>query len=166
MEFRLLGSLEILASGRLLQLSSPRQRILLTMLVLEANRVVPLERLVDALWDDEPPATAKNQVQTCISALRHHLADVGAGEPISTQAPGYLLRVPNGALDIANFRHLVSQGRAAADQQPEEAVRQLRAALDLWRGPSIGDQVMNGEKQNVIARSQLDDRSSNERAIL
>jgi DNA-binding SARP family transcriptional activator len=134
MEFRLLGSLEILANGAPLQLSSPRQRILLTMLLLEANRVVPLERLVDALWDDQPPVTAKSQVQTCISALRHQLADAGAGELISTQPPGYLIHVPDGALDIEIFRHLVGEGRAAAGQQPEEAARQLRAAIALWRG--------------------------------
>lgn len=151
MEFRLLGPLEILANGRLLQLGSPRQRILLTMLLLEANRVVPLERLVDALWDDQPPMTAKNQVQTCISALRHQLADIGAGELISTRVPGYLIRVPDGTLDLANFRYMVSQGRAAADQQPEEAVRELRAALALWRGPAaagIGGKVV----QAVAAR--------------
>jgi DNA-binding SARP family transcriptional activator len=136
MEFRLLGALEISASGTLLQLNSPRQRIVLTVLLLEANRVVPLERLVAALWDDKPPVTAKNQVQTCISALRHQLAGAGAATVISTRAPGYLIRIPDGALDIVNFRQLVSQGRATADQQPEEAVRQLRAALALWRGPA------------------------------
>jgi DNA-binding SARP family transcriptional activator len=136
MEFRLLGSLEILGNGGLVQIGSPHQRVVLAMLLFDANRVVPLGRLVDAIWDDEPPVTARSQVQMCVSALRRQLTNDGAGQLISTRAPGYAIRISDGALDIATFRCRADRGRAAADQQPEEAVRELRAALALWRGPA------------------------------
>lgn len=135
MEFRVLGSLEIAANGRLLQFGSLRQRVVLAMLLFEANRVVPLSRLIDAVWD-EPPATARTQVQTCISALRRQLAEIGGGWIISTSAPGYMIGVPDADLDVASFRRLAIQGRDAAAARPEDAVRELRAALALWRGPA------------------------------
>jgi len=137
MDFKLLGSLEVVADGGTLEFGSARQSIVLSMLLLQANRVVPLSRLVDAVWDDDPPVTAKSQVQTCISALRRQLASVGSGRVIVTHSVGYAIRVPDDALDVAKFEHLTSRGRAAsADDRAEEAVLDLRTALALWRGPA------------------------------
>lgn len=139
-EYRLLGSLEIVVGDRNLQISSARQRIVLAMLLLQANKVVPVRQLVDAVWDDNPPVTAKSQIHTCISGLRGQLASAGAARVIVTHPVGYAMTVPDGGLDIANFEQLVSRGRAAAaDNRAEEAVPDLRAALALWRGPAGSD---------------------------
>jgi DNA-binding SARP family transcriptional activator len=135
-EFRLLGPLEIVSNGQLTEISSHRQRIVLSMLLLQANHVVPLGRLVDAVWSDTPPVTAKSQIQACISALRRQLAGA-AGCEIATRAVGYSILLPDQALDVGRFQQLVGRGRAAAaGQQTEAAARDLRAALALWRGPA------------------------------
>jgi DNA-binding SARP family transcriptional activator len=137
MEYLLLGPLEVLADGSPMEISSTRQRILLAMLLLEANHAVPLSRLADAIWDDDPPTTAKSQVQTCVSVLRRQLAGAGDDEAIATRSAGYAIRVPENALDIMKFERMTARSRAAAaDDRPEEAVRELRAALALWRGPA------------------------------
>jgi DNA-binding SARP family transcriptional activator len=152
MEYRLLGSLEIAVGERILQISSARQRIVLAMLLLQANKVVPFGQLVDAVWDDNPPVTAKSQIHTCISGLRGQLASAGAGRAIVTRPVGYAMTVPDGGLDIANFEQLVSRGReAAADHRAEEAVPVLRAALALWRGP-VGSDVESKLVQAAAAR--------------
>jgi len=110
------------------------------MLLLQANKVVSVRQLVDAVWDDNPPATAKSQIHTCISGLRGQLASAGAERVIVTRPAGYAMTVPDGGLDIANFERLASGGRAAAaDNRAEEAVPDLRAALALWRGPACCD---------------------------
>ncbi len=135
MEFRLLGPLEVLLAGQPAEIRAPRQEIVLAVLLLEANRVVPVSKLVEALWDDNPPATAKGQVQIAVSALRRLLADSGDGGAIATRSPGYLIRLPDDALDLRRFESLTAGGAAAAAQaRLEEAAQKLRAALALWRG--------------------------------
>jgi hypothetical protein len=151
MNFRLLGSLEISIDGTSVELRSNRLRVVLAFLLLHAGRVVPVGRLVDALWDDDPPVTAKGQVQTCISTLRHLFAGFGYDGLVLTSSAGYTLQVPGGALDVANFAGLVAQARAAADQRAEEAIRGFRAALALWRGPAAED-VQSGLIQAMAAR--------------
>lgn len=137
MRFSVLGPLDVVVGTKSLDLGSGRQRVVLTMLLLHSGRAVPLNRLVDALWDDNPPVTAKGQVQTCVSALRKQLKDLGADGLVSTGPAGYRIDVPEGSLDIANFESLAEQGRAAAaEQRTEDAVRDLRAALALWHGPA------------------------------
>lgn len=136
-EFRLLGPVEVVVGSSILDFGSPRQRIVLSMLLLHANEVVPVARLVDAIWDERPPATATSQVQTCISMLRQRLDKSGAEPMIMTRSVGYAMAVPDGALDAANFEQLVGQGRAAAaDHRAEAAIEHLRVALALWRGPA------------------------------
>ncbi len=140
MHFRLLGPLEVAIGTKSLELGSSRQRVVLAMLILHAGRVVPLARLVDALWDNDPPVTAKGQVQTCVSALRRQLKDLGAEGLVSTSPAGYSIVIPEGSLDIANFENLAERGRiAAAEHRTQDAVRDLRAALALWRGPAAAD---------------------------
>jgi DNA-binding SARP family transcriptional activator len=134
-EFRLLGPLEVVVDDGVLEIGSARQRTVLSALLLQANQVVPLGRLVDAVWAESPPVTAKSQIQTCISALRRQLTGCGAGFGIVTRSVGYAILVPDHALDIENFEELANRGRAAAaDHRTEEAVLDLRAALALWRG--------------------------------
>ncbi|XRQ09018.1 BTAD domain-containing putative transcriptional regulator [Actinomadura welshii] len=136
-EFRLLGPVEVVLDGEPVGLPAARQEIVLAMLLLEANRVVPVSRLVDALWDESQPATAKSQVHISVSALRRLLARPGA-QPIETRSPGYLIRTPDDALDLKRFENLVAEAAAAAaEQRPAEAVRHYRTALALWRGPAM-----------------------------
>jgi DNA-binding SARP family transcriptional activator/tetratricopeptide (TPR) repeat protein len=134
MEFRLLGPVEIVLDSEPTAITAARQETVLAVLLLEANRVVPVSRLVDALWDDEPPTTARSQVQICVSALRRMLAPAGDGVAIMTRPSGYLLRLPENVLDVERFNALVAEGAALAGERPAEAVERYRAALALWRG--------------------------------
>jgi DNA-binding SARP family transcriptional activator/tetratricopeptide (TPR) repeat protein len=134
--FRILGPMEV-AGGRL-ALDAPRQRVVLAMLLVEANKVVPLDRLADAVWDDGPPATARSQVQICISILRRELARAGMPDMIVTRAPGYQLRVDDDDLDLLLFdRHTVEARRAVAEQRHSDAAAALRAALRYWSGEPL-----------------------------
>ena len=138
--FRLLGPLEFTINGQPVGIASARQRVVLTILLLEANRTVSLNRLIDAIWDDDPPATARSQVHTCISALRQQLSHIDAKCEIVTRPAGYEICISNNELDICEFQRLSSNGLAAAEEnRPEEAIRDLRAALRLWRGVAAAD---------------------------
>src|SRR5262245_41376058 len=103
MEFRILGPLEVVAEGRPVGLGGPKQRTLLALLLLEANRVVSSDRLIDALWEDYPPETALKGLTVHISQLRKLLGT----ERIETTPPGYRLRVEDGEFDLHRFRRLV-----------------------------------------------------------
>ncbi len=143
MEFRLLGPVEVVKDGNLQAIVAGRQEIVLALLLLEANHVVSIDRLIDALWGDRPPRTSKSQVQITVSTLRQFLGD---HDLIVTRPPGYLLRVDDEHLDLARFRSLVARGRrAAGEQRVPEAVADLRSALGLWRGLA-----MDGIQSEVI----------------
>jgi DNA-binding SARP family transcriptional activator/tetratricopeptide (TPR) repeat protein len=122
LEFRLLGPLEVLSDGVPLTLGGRKQRVLLALLLLEANRVVPTERLIDGLWEDDPPDTAHKALQVYISQLRKLLGR----ERLLTKPSGYLLRVDRGELDLTRFQELREEGR-------------LGDALELWRGPPLSE---------------------------
>jgi DNA-binding SARP family transcriptional activator/tetratricopeptide (TPR) repeat protein len=145
LEFRVLGPIEILHRGETVTLGAARQEIVLAMLLLEAGRVVPVDRLIDALWADEPPPTAKAQLQIIISALRRLLVPLADQDVIVTRSSGYLIRIPHEALDLHRFDRLVSEATAEADQRPAEAVQRLRTALALWRGSAamgVGSRIV------------------------
>jgi DNA-binding SARP family transcriptional activator len=141
LRFRVLGPFQVEADGRPLTLGSPRRRALLALLALNASRVVGVDRLVDALWGESPPRTAVHVLHVYVSDLRRSLPD----EVLVTAPPGYLLRVPTGAVDLADFERLVSRGREAlAAGDPAGAVDSLDAALGLWRGPVLADLAGEG----------------------
>ncbi|WP_412539471.1 BTAD domain-containing putative transcriptional regulator [Longispora sp. K20-0274] len=135
MQVRVLGPLEVLVGGVPVPLGGRRPQVILAMLALEANRVVPVDRLVDAVWDEDPPSTARGQVQICVSALRRAL---GLPDAIGTRPPGYLLAVGEHQLDAHVFEESLTAARllAEADRLAEAADR-LRAGLALWRGPAL-----------------------------
>jgi DNA-binding SARP family transcriptional activator len=134
-EFRLLGPLEAVVDGRPVQLAAAKPRALLALLLLNRNRVVPTERLIDELWEDEPPASAMKALQVYVSQLRKELGP----ERLATQPPGYVLHVGRGELDLERFEQLTSDARRRlADGDAAGARDELRAALDLWRGPPEG----------------------------
>ena len=132
-EFGVLGTLQVVVNERRVTLA-PRQEVVLALLLLEADNVVSVDRMVDSLWADDPPRTARSQVHITISALRRI---VGEGV-IVTRPPGYSIQVPDGALDLARFNGLVADAAGlTAQQRLPEAVRSLRSALELWRGSSL-----------------------------
>ncbi|EHR52736.1 DNA-binding transcriptional activator of the SARP family [Saccharomonospora marina XMU15] len=138
LSLRLLGPLELSANGCELDLGGPRQRVVLAMLALNANRVTPIEQLIDAVWDNAPPTTARAQVQICISGLRRALANTGDSTQIRTITPGYLLEVKEHSLDTAQFNGLLTSARTHLNaERLTEAVGTLRSALALWRGPAL-----------------------------
>ena len=132
MEFRILGPLQVLDEGRELPLGGAKQRALLALLLLDPNRVVSRDRLIDELWHADPPETAPTALQVYVSQLRKALGR----DLILTQPPGYLIRVGDGELDLHRFEWLVATARTA---EPAEAVRLLREGLALWRGAPLAE---------------------------
>ena len=134
--FGLLGPLTVSREGTELPLGGPKQRALLAILLLDANQAVSADRLIDALWGDRPPDTAKNTLQVYVSQLRKLLPEGS----LETVAPGYRLAVEPEALDLARFEELAHQGRAALGiGDAATAAQALGAALALWRGPALAD---------------------------
>jgi YVTN family beta-propeller protein len=157
MEFRILGPLAVCSEGRELSLGGAKQRALLAVLLLHPNEVVSIDRLVDELWGDRPPATAFKVVQVYISQLRKALRgrpERGEEERVLvTRAPGYMLCVEPGQLDADRFEGLVDQARQElAAGRPRRAAHMLLEALALWRGPALADFALDVFAQNEIAR--------------
>jgi YVTN family beta-propeller protein len=151
MDFRIMGPLEVLAEGRILDVGGGKQRSLLALLLLHANEVVSSDRLIDELWPDEPPPSAAKIVQVHVSRLRKALDAQGNGV-LLTRGRGYLLRVEPGQLDLDRFRSLLDTGRdALAAGDPDDAARTLRDALALWRGPPLGDFAYDSFAQEEIS---------------
>jgi DNA-binding SARP family transcriptional activator len=145
LEFRILGSLEVLEEGRPVALSGQKQRALLALLLLRANDVVPAERLVDLLWGESPPRTAITSLQNFVSQLRKALGP----ESLETRAPGYRLRLEPEQLDLGRFEGLV---RRAREGDPVERARLLEEALALWRGTPLADFAYEPWAQDEIRR--------------
>jgi DNA-binding SARP family transcriptional activator len=157
MEFRVLGPVEALAGNRLLRIGGPKERSLLSILLVHANQVVPVDQLIDQLWDGDPPGTAPGTLHGYVSRLRHAL-DPGRGQGakedvLVTRPPGYLVAVAPGALDLDVFEQLVEQGRTAGSEgNPHLASAVLRDALALWRGPALADIPLAAVRQTVAHR--------------
>ena len=141
MEFRILGPLEVIGDdGTSVAVGGSRERGVLALLLLSANRVVPSERLAADLWGDHAPEGAVHALRVHVSRLRRALREAGVEEVLVTQSPGYVARVPPGALDAARFEALLGRGReAAAGGDHRAAAELLREALALWRGPPLVD---------------------------
>jgi WD40 repeat protein/DNA-binding SARP family transcriptional activator/class 3 adenylate cyclase len=135
MHFRVLGTLEVDGGGGPIPLGGPRQRAVLAHLLIRANELVPAEALVDEIWGDAPPETARNTIQTYVSRLRIALGH----DRIRTHAPGYSLRVDASELDAARFDSLMRDAKKALPVDPGIAVSTLDDALALWRGPALAD---------------------------
>ncbi|MEU6142140.1 BTAD domain-containing putative transcriptional regulator [Streptomyces sp. NPDC047081] len=143
-EFGVLGPLRVMRSGSPLPLGGPRQRAVLALLLIEANRVVTLDRLVDEIWGDDPPDGAVTSLQTYVFHLRRILEPDrvrgAAAEVLVTQGRGYVLRTDPAATDAGRFEAAVRKGREELDAgRCAEAGRTLRGALELWRGAVLED---------------------------
>ncbi|MER7752574.1 BTAD domain-containing putative transcriptional regulator [Kitasatospora sp. NPDC097643] len=140
LRFAVLGPLTGEAAGRPLALGPLKQRLVLAVLLSRANTAVPVDLLTDAVWPDEPPRTARKNLQVYISTLRTLLGREDGPDRLAHSAGGYLLRVAEPELDLLHFRALARAGRAAADSGSlAPAARLLRQALDLWQGPPLAD---------------------------
>jgi DNA-binding SARP family transcriptional activator len=150
-EFRLLGPLEAVVDGNAVHLAAAKPRALLALLLLNRNRVVPTERLIDDLWGDDAPARATKTLQVYISQLRKELG----ADRVVTRPPGYLLRVEAGELDLERFEELTAAARKRLASGDTRGARdQLREALTLWRGP-LEPAVARLEELHRSAREDL-----------
>jgi DNA-binding SARP family transcriptional activator/ABC-type oligopeptide transport system substrate-binding subunit len=123
--------------GQPVALGGAKPRALLAFLLLHANEVVSRDRLIDALWGDRPPGTAEHSLDVQISRLRKALAP---DDLLLTRSGGYDLQVPAEQIDTRRFESLLERARRAnADGRPKDALAVLRQALELWRGPALGD---------------------------
>ncbi|WP_093172785.1 BTAD domain-containing putative transcriptional regulator [Sinosporangium album] len=138
MRFGILGSTEVRrAEGRPVQVAGTRLRGLLVMLLLDAGRVVPVDRLIDGLYGEAPPVRAANALQSQVSRLR---ALLGGDCAIERTPAGYRLEAGLDDVDVHRFARLVGEGRRAlADGDPRRAATALGEALELWRGPALAD---------------------------
>jgi YVTN family beta-propeller protein len=141
MEFRILGPLEVRDNGRVLELGGAKQRAVLALLLLHANEVVALDRLIDGIWGERPPDTAAAAVHGSVSRLRKVLEPNGAPyQVIRTQAPGYVFAAGPEAVDRYRFERLAAEGKTALDDgDAARSADVLREALALWRGPALAD---------------------------
>lgn len=157
MRFAVLGPVEVTVDGRPLAVGGPQQRALLAVLLLDAGRVVSVDRLVECLWGDRPPAAARTLLQGCVAGLRRAL-DSGptpdrAGRLV-TRAPGYRLDVHPGELDLERFEQLIAEAdRVATDgtrAARERSAALLGEALAVWRGPALDGLASQACQADVV----------------
>ena len=135
MDFRILGPLEVSAGNGSLEIGGRRQRTVLAALLLNANRVTPTDKLIDVVWGEEPPPTARRSIQAYVSRLRKTLGD----DRIVSVEPGYRIRVDEGELDADRFEALTLLARSIGAVDPRKALDAIHEALSLWRGPALAD---------------------------
>ncbi|WP_412540101.1 BTAD domain-containing putative transcriptional regulator [Longispora sp. K20-0274] len=140
MRFGVLGPVQVRVADRDLGTGSGRERLILSVLLFNADRVVGTDRLIDVLWDSGPPPTAKAQLHNAVSALRRRLRTAPGGDVLHTRPLGYELRLGEHLFDLAEFRMLAERARSAAGGADHaRAVMVLTGALGLWCGPTLAD---------------------------
>ena len=144
-DFRVLGPLEVWREGELVAIPAPKQRALLGLLLLHANEPVHREELIDQLWGEKAPPTARASLQNFVHALRKQLGS----ERLERGPDGYVLHVAPGELDLERFEHLVADARSA---EPKEKAARLRAALSLWRGAPLVEMPSEPFLQHELTR--------------
>jgi serine/threonine-protein kinase len=148
MQFLILGPLEVSDDGRKLALGGPKQRAVLAHLILRANHVVPADLLIDGLWGEEPPESARNTLQTYVYRLRKVLGE----DRIEGRDGGYVLAAASGEIDAERFEALVKQGKAQAGSDPGAAAATLTDALSLWRADALADVTEEPSLRGEAAR--------------
>jgi DNA-binding SARP family transcriptional activator len=166
-EFRLLGTVEARADGTRLDLGGPRPRAVLALLLLDANRIVSSDRLIDSVWGEDAPASAAATLQSYVSRLRKAI-----GSELLESAPnGYVLRVAPDRIDARRFEQLIERGRACRVDDPAEAARLLTEALALWHGEPLGDLAyerwasLESERLSELRATALEDAMDAELAL-
>ena len=145
LEFRILGPLEVSTETGHVALGGPKQRGLLAILVLEAGRVVPTDRLVDLLWGEVAPRTATASLQNAVGRLRRVLGS----EVLETRSPGYVLHATPEQIDARRFERALSDARRLSAEERRES---LVSALALWRGSALAEFAFDDFAQAEIRR--------------
>jgi DNA-binding SARP family transcriptional activator/tetratricopeptide (TPR) repeat protein len=139
LEFGVLGPLLVRRDGEMVPISAGRQHALLATLLLNAERTVSADVLIETLWDGDPPVSARASLHNYVRRLRKALPDRDRSR-ILTRPPGYAIRVDPGELDLIRFEVQLGAARdAAVAGSWQEAAAQARAALSLWRGDPLED---------------------------
>ncbi len=140
-EFGVLGPLQMSVGGALVPLGTPKQRAVLALLVVNANRPVDIDTLIGAAWNQRPPPGARATLHAYISNLRRLMSSAGIDRALLASAPpGYRLGIDQNQYDLGRFRAKKEAGlHAAAAAQFEQASRQMSDALAQWRGPFLED---------------------------
>jgi DNA-binding SARP family transcriptional activator/ABC-type glycerol-3-phosphate transport system substrate-binding protein/energy-coupling factor transporter ATP-binding protein EcfA2 len=156
MEFRILGPLEVSDAGRSLLVTSARQRALLALLIINANRVLTPDRLIDQLWGESSPDSGVKAVVFHIGKLREILeperAKGNPGSVLVTESAGYMLAADPDSIDAVRFERLASEGRSLLTHDPEAAAATLRDALSEWRSEPLVDFIYEPFAQPEIRR--------------
>jgi DNA-binding SARP family transcriptional activator/tetratricopeptide (TPR) repeat protein len=151
--FRVLGSLEVFGAAGPVGIPPGRQESVLAALLLDPGRVVRTDYLVHLLWDEDPPDTARTQVQICVSRIRKALTTAGMDATIVTRSPGYVLQIDETELDLTVFRRHVAEARVLVKEgRAAEAAEGLRSAVGLWRGlclSGISSRVLERKGQQI-----------------
>lgn len=149
MDFLLLGDLEIRDQGGTLRLSGGKQKALVAALLINANHVVPVDKLIDELWGGDASPKAAGNLHTLVSRLRGRIGT----DRLERHGCGYVLRVADGELDLHRFEQLGEEGRQALERgEPEMAAAKLYQALEIWRGPALADFTYEPWAANEIRR--------------
>ncbi|HUR24171.1 MAG TPA: BTAD domain-containing putative transcriptional regulator [Acidimicrobiales bacterium] len=161
MEFRILGSLEAYCDGEPVDLGRRKQRALLALLLLDADRVLSASALMDLLWEGHPPDEAPRALRVQVSRLRKALgasqsSDAGDGPEIVTEGPGYRLRLGRCRLESVDFAAMVKEGRdALAAGRSTEAIETLQSGLRLWRGHALAEFAFAAAHPKVARLEEL-----------
>ncbi|MCX4386270.1 AfsR/SARP family transcriptional regulator [Micromonospora peucetia] len=168
MKFSVLGTTEVTHHNHHLELGGIRQRAILGYLILNANKVVATSQILNAMWNGNPPPTARKMVQNAVSGIRRILTtntDPTTTPHLRTHPPGYQLRIDTETIDLYQFRRLVREGRhATTNNNHTHAAHTLHQALNLWRGRALADLVETGTNWSELAAiederlSALEDR--------
>src|SRR5262245_12825965 len=152
MEYRILGPLEVVEDREPVALGTLKERLVLGVLLLHANEFVSRERLIDDLWGEAPPPTARQAVNVYLSQLRKALSRAG-GAPITTASGAYSLRVEPDRLDVSRVQLLVASARERVSHgELETAAERFGEALSFWRGPTLAGLQFESLGREEVAR--------------
>jgi DNA-binding SARP family transcriptional activator len=148
-DFRILGPLEVWHDDRPVRIEGARERALLAFLLLHLGEPISVDRLVDELWGESPPATARKSLQVRVAGLRRTLG----GDVVVTRGDAYLISLEPNQLDLRRFEELLSDAsHALTGNDPRSATALLDEALSLWRGPPLAGLTYESFAQPAIAR--------------
>ena len=140
MKYRLLGPVTVRSGDRDVPVGRGRQQTILAALLLDANRSVSTDRLVNVIWGDRAPATAHKQVQNSVGLLRATLRTTESDSRIESRYGSYRLEVPKDQVDSLVFRRGCGQADAAVRTGDlDRAAHALESSLGLWRGAALED---------------------------
>ncbi len=152
MRFRVLGPLEAYDGDTQVALGGPKRKAVLAVLLLNPNRVVSADGLVEQVWGDEAAFGAAKTLQVYISQLRKTLRRATADDLILTQPPGYRVAVARDELDLLEFEDLLAQARSVdRTRNPARVAQLLHAALGLWHGALLADLALEPFVQTYSA---------------